>query len=457
MGCVSCQKVSNLSDKAGVESCTVTSFNDSVRIYPGSAKIENNSVIIPLDYGRKFFPLTVSVDFKFSSTTVGTLPIDKDHSIDFNDITFKDVYDQPTFYLISESGIPHLWSIQFKDKQNAEIEQFSLKNTLPPGYIQNIIIEKNNIHIILGKSVKTWPFVITPEIQKTTTATYKGTDYQEGQDLEFNTFDDVKNITLVADNGDERVWNIYLESSTPQLKNSNFDLWINTDLIDGEQNKKINIDPVPGKGLGWSTANNTYVRGSVPVERNGGFAAQMTTSVQYLGFIGLGNLLAAGTVYTGSFHLNLQLDQPRQMTFFSIPFTARPNAVEVDAQYIAGKLMQRSVKEGSSYVLKDIPDGKDKGHIWVKLLNWQGQGELAYHGEEVLLSGLSVVGEGEHIFYGTANEAEWQSVRVDINYKDLVKEATHIAIVMTSSKDGDSFLGAVGSTLRVDNLSLIYE
>lgn len=452
----SCQQVSDLSDDAAVESATVSTTDERVIIDGSAVKIENNSVVIPLEFGRKHFPLTLSADLKFSSTTVGTLPTDKAHTIDFKNIVFNDVYEQPSFYLIAESGVPHLWNIRFKDKLDAEIEKFTVKN-IPPEKIKTILIEQNNIHIVLARKVDTWPFAITPEIEKTATATYKGNDYQEGQDLNFLSFDDVKTITLVSDNQDERVWNIYLESSTPLIKNSNFDLWINTEPKDGGINPKINIDPMPGRGLGWATANNTYVVGTLPIERNGGFAAQMTTSIQNLDFIGLGQLLAAGTTYTGYFNLSLQLDNPRSMTYFGIPFAGRPDAVEIEAQYIPGQKLQQSVKQGGQYVLTDLPGRRDKGHIWVKLLHWKGEGDFVYHNDEVLPSGLQLVGEGEYVFDEQVDATDWKRIKIDINYKNLQTQPTHIAIVMTSSKEGDYFVGAVGSTLRVDNLSLIYE
>jgi hypothetical protein len=36
------------------------------------------------------------------------------------------------------------------------------------------------------------------------------------------------------------------------------------------------------------------------------------------------------------------------------------------------------------------------------------------------------------------------------------QKPTHITVVFASSKDGDLFTGAVGSTLKIDNVGLIY-
>jgi hypothetical protein len=45
---------------------------------------------------------------------------------------------------------------------------------------------------------------------------------------------------------------------------------------------------------------------------------------------------------------------------------------------------------------------------------------------------------------------------IPINYTSD-QNPTHITVMFTSSKDGSLFTGAVGSTLIVDNLELIYE
>lgn len=141
------------------------------------------------------------------------------------------------------------------------------------------------------------------------------------------------------------------------------------------------------------------------------------------------------------------------MTYFGIPFIMRPESISVDAKYEAGVKFQRSEKVGlNSYKLKDTT-GVDQGRIWVELLRWEGNGELEYHGDPV--DGLKVLGKGEIIFDG-ANTAlrNWNNytipIKYDSKYKDL--EPTHISIVMTSSRQGDLFIGAKGSTLTVDNV-----
>ena len=62
---------------------------------------------------------------------------------------------------------------------------------------------------------------------------------------------------------------------------------------------------------------------------------------------------------------------------------------------------------------------------------------------------------------GDAAKAEDNNGYVEFNiplkYKSLTEKPTHIIIVCSSSKYGDYMTGGVGSTLYVDDFSLVYD
>ena len=434
----SCEKVSKLSDDAEIVSFSITDQTEGIVLNKEGITVSNNVVSIPLDYGRKLFPLTIKANIKFSSTTDKSISVDE-NPLNLKELTFNDVYTPQSFYLISESGVPHLGQIVLKDKPNADITNFHITNHAEKDV--NVSIHDNNIRINFKKDFS-WPVTIEADI------THNG-EIKAGSAISPFTFSgpyDKKQIILIAkDNQDERVWNIQV---VPTIENSNFELWIN------ENTSKVNIDPTPGKGLGWATANNSFVQGTTPVPYQNGYAAQLQTGIQNLSGLGIGELITAGTIFTGYFQINISaLSNPPLMTYFGIPFIMRPESISVDAKYEAGVKFQRSEKVGlNSYKLKDTT-GVDQGRIWVELLRWEGNGELEYHGDPV--DGLKVLGKGEIIFDG-ANTAlrNWNNytipIKYDSKYKDL--EPTHISIVMTSSRQGDLFIGAKGSTLTVDNV-----
>lgn len=443
---MSCTKVDELSDEATITSFKITQVSTGVEIDENNIILDRTpketTVSIPLLYGRKNFPLTLTADIQFSSTTDDKISVDE-NPLNLKEFTFHDVYTPYSFYMISESGKPHLATIMLLDNPNAEIQSF--KTNLSDDIV-SVSIRDNNIRITLKKNVD-WPLTIRPTIIKTESARY--IDYKEGDPLIFESpADNIKYITLEAENKDTKTWNVQL---VPSIENTDFELWIN------EGTKNINIDPTPGKGLGWATANNPFVAGTTPIEHNGGKAAQMTTGIQELGGIGLGDLITAGTIFTGYFQMNISaLNNPPAMTFFGIPFIIRPASISVDAKYVAGNKFQQSVKEGSKYVIKDL-NGVDQGRIWVKLLHWSGEGKLEYHDDPV--KGLTVLGEGEMIFDGNnPSYRNWKNYTIPIDYNAAYKflTPTHISIVMTSSRQGDYFIGAKGSTLTVDNLTINY-
>lgn len=434
----SCEKVSKLSDDAEIVSFSIKNQTEGIILNTDDITISEHTVAIPLDFGRKLFPLTINTEIKFSSTTDKVISVD-DTPLNLQEITFNDVYTPQTFYLISESGVPHLGQIVLKDKPNADITNFQV---IEPEEGVSVSIRDNNIRISFEKEID-WA---KPQIVKAN-ITHTG-QYKEDSDpsiFKFNSPNDKKHITLIADNGDERIWNIQI---VPTIENAKFEHWID------KGTSKVNIDPVPGKGLGWATANNTFVQGTTPVPYQNGYAAQIQTGIQNLSGLGIGELITAGTIFTGYFKMNISaLNNPPLMTYFGIPFIMRPKSISVDAKYEAGPKFQQSEKVGqNSYKIKDIA-GVDQGRIWVELLRWEGNGPLEYHGDPV--EGLKVLGKGEIIFDGANTSLHnWRTHTIPIKYESKYKnlEPTHISIVMTSSRQGDLFIGAKGSTLTVDNV-----
>ena len=301
----SCTKVSKLSDDAEIVSFSIQDQTEGIILNKDEIAISNNVVTIPLDYGRKLFPLTIKANIKFSSTTDDVISVDE-KPLNLQEITFNDVYTPQTFYLISESGVPHLGQIILKDKPNADITNFHITNYTEKQV--NVSIHDNNIRINFKKDFS-WPVTIEAGIAQ-------NGEIKAGSDRSPFTFtgpNDKKKITLIAkDNQDERVWYIQV---VPTIENSDFESWIN------EGTAKINIDPTPGKGLGWATANNSFVQGTTPVPYQNGKAAQLQTDIQNLSGLGIGELITAGTLFTGYFKMNISaLNNPPLMTYFGIPF-----------------------------------------------------------------------------------------------------------------------------------------
>ena len=271
-------------------------------------------------------------------------------------------------------------------------------------------------------------------------------DWDFMQPLEF-TYGQTYRFALVAESGLVNNYTISLKDNATgggdyldelfQLPNSDFEQWINTN------SNRININPTTIEGNNyWCTANNYFVQGTHPAQGPDGFCAEMVT--KKVDFVY--RTIAAGTTFTGNFSTNVNLDNPRQMTFFGSRFVKRPVSMTFRMKYKAGDQLQKV--ENSQFI--NLP-GKDRGQAWIELLHYSGTGEMEYHKDPA--ANIQVLGHGELIIDDTEG---WVEVTLDIDYTDRTTEPNYIAIVFTSSIRGDYFEGAPGSTLQIDDVRLNY-
>lgn len=271
-------------------------------------------------------------------------------------------------------------------------------------------------------------------------------DWDFMQPLEF-IYGQTYRFVLVAESGLVNTYVISLQDNATgggdyldefyQIPNSDFEQWINTN------SNRININPTPIEGNNyWCTANNYFVQGTHPANGTDGLCAEMVT--KKVDFVY--RTIAAGTTFTGNFSTNVNLDNPRQMTFFGSHFTKRPKSMTFRMRYKAGDQLQK-VENGRFVNMA----GKDRGQAWIELLHYSGNGEMEYHKEAA--ADIRVLGHGELSIDDTDG---WVEVTVEVDYTDPTTEPNYIAIVFTSSIRGDYFEGAPGSTLMVDDVRLNY-
>lgn len=264
--------------------------------------------------------------------------------------------------------------------------------------------------------------------------------------LEFNYGESYK-FVLIAESGLVNTYTISLTDNATggggyledlyQIPNSDFEQWVNVG------SNKININPTSIEGNNyWCTANNYFVQGTHPLEGPTGLCAQMVT--KKVDFVY--RTIAAGTTFTGNFSTNVNLENPRQMTFFGSHFIKRPKSMTFRMNYKAGDQLQKV--ENNAFV--NLP-GKDKGEAWIQLLNYSGSGEMEYHKEAA--PGITVLGGGQLSIDDTNG---WIEVTIDVTYTNTTIDPNYIAIVFTSSVRGDYFEGAPGSTLLIDDVRLNY-
>lgn len=211
----------------------------------------------------------------------------------------------------------------------------------------------------------------------------------------------------------------------------------------------------------WASGNSGYVTvagNKTPNEyptaiaegRTGGLAAKMQTVYTSSFAAATGNPIAAGNLFLGSFKTNLL--NTLKSTKFGLPYTGElPKYVRSYYKYTAGP-------EVRNQDFEIVPGAKDSFDIYAIIFESRAKDNYLY---------------GDHDFSDPRNIAiaripaserlettSWREVNFPF---ELVPGKTFepnkeymLAIVMSSSIDGAKFTGAIGSTLIVDDIELIY-
>ncbi|MBN1789588.1 MAG: PCMD domain-containing protein [Bacteroidales bacterium] len=246
-------------------------------------------------------------------------------------------------------------------------------------------------------------------------------------------------FTVSAENGKQVDYYVVLRDN--QLPNRGFEDWYSAVGMDG------NPYSDPGKSSEftiWATANHgtsiygTY--GTKPLAIGDNTVAQISTGATAIP-------VTAGTLFTGRFDINGAINHPtdpRQATHFGTPFSLRPVSLKFKYAYQPGDLYVRATLNNpdnifGGFTVTELP-GNDMFTGYAVLEKRDG-------------SGVVEIGRAEMTSGDLQNELT--EISLPFVYSSDQKP-THISVVFSSSKDGDLFTGAVGSTLLVDDVELVY-
>lgn len=219
---------------------------------------------------------------------------------------------------------------------------------------------------------------------------------------------------------------------------------------------------IDGKELTWGSGNPGYMITNANTKAedyptsqsaNGyqGKCAKLTTvSTGALGAM-FGAPIAAGNLFLGTFELNF--GNMAKSTHFGVPFSKLPLALTGYYKYKPGpKLTDKSNKE---------IEGRDACDIYAVL--YEVTTEVPYlDGTNSLTSPTIVLmarldeQQGDDQWHKFALEFKPVEGR-SVDTAKLQAGKYSLAIVMTSSRNGATFTGAVGSTLYVDEMNLYYQ
>lgn len=191
---------------------------------------------------------------------------------------------------------------------------------------------------------------------------------------------------------------------------------------------------------------------STEIKKSGNSSAQLKTEYVTI-------KLAAASLYYGRFNNLVGMDGA--IIDFGQEFASRPISFKGWYQYKPEVIDNERQELGSSGVLK-VGDS-DQCSIYIILS--KGTYQVNNTKSETLLTAENVWKNDQFIAFGELPAEQckgtdgWVNFDIPLQYKEgkFGEQPTHLIIVCSSSKYGDYFTGAVGSTMYVDDFSLNYE
>lgn len=229
-------------------------------------------------------------------------------------------------------------------------------------------------------------------------------------------------------------------------------------------------DAMGNETMTWATANPAFalsMQGTTPQTfpcyqgvdgKTGKCAVLVTRSTGTFG-AGMKKPLAAGNLFLGTFAMANALQKPLEATHFGVPFFQVPVSLTGAYKYQPGETYCILGENGK---LQPVEGKTDTFNIYAVM--FEPTAEMEW------LDGRNVLSEDNPNIIGVAMIADadkratdqWTTFLAPFVYRPgksidpekLAAGRYSLAIVMSSSIDGDKFSGAVGSTLWVDELDL---
>lgn len=163
--------------------------------------------------------------------------------------------------------------------------------------------------------------------------------------------------------------------------------------------------------------------------------------------------IAAGNLFVGSFEVGQALNDPMKATHFGFPFFYYPLELKGSYKYKAGPVFSSKGQ--------DVEGKKDKCDIYGVL--YETDDKVQFLDGSTSLTSPNIVALARNLDELTETNS-WKSFKFNfipqngksIDSEKLEKGIYKLGIVFSSSVDGASFEGAVGSTLYIDKVEIVY-
>ena len=170
--------------------------------------------------------------------------------------------------------------------------------------------------------------------------------------------------------------------------------------------------------------------------------------------------IAAGNLFLGSFDTQNALKDAMKATRFGVPVNRKPVRFTGYYKFQPGEVF----KDRYGIEVPGRVDAPDAYAVLYKNTDESGQ-PVTLYGDDVLTNEniVAIARVPEFRITGVADTCDWEYFDLPLEYKqelDMVRLSNlgyNLAVVFTSSIEGATFCGAVGSTLLIDESAIIYE
>lgn len=328
------------------------------------------------------------------------------------------------------------------ESDQAELLDFKVQSTnnfIPEKTV--IDSENGEIHIFNNTDLSSsdFPITLNTDISVSPGATIQPAS---GTPITFSDYEDFIKYTIISEDG-INITEFILTIRDMQLPNSGFENWHMETGMNGKPFEQ------PGNYLEstiWATANmgtSIYsIYGTSPENNGNNIAAKIETVTT------VALPVVAGALYIGEFNLDGAIEDPTNPVAaakLGIPFYKKPSAVQFKYSYKAGEQMVQAVlkEPGNLFGGFDVfeLEGKDKFGIEAALEKRTGN-------ETIVVAKAN--------YQSDIDIDELTELKLTLEYFSN-EEPTHFYVSFSPSFDGGTFKGAIGSTLIIDDVKLLYE
>ncbi|PTS93597.1 hypothetical protein DBR11_24970 [Pedobacter sp. HMWF019] len=325
----------------------------------------------------------------------------------------------------------------------ADIESFDVNPNMLTG---QTFIDQANRKILLYLTNEAYKDGITPSISLSKHATVTPAS---GQKITFNDNKEITYTVTAEQSSNKKTYTVQVVNVGDW--HFEFEKWLQNSVDKYEYPVEDNLTSI------WTSGNAGVALSGVPKEvlayptrsTTDGYlgtkAAEMVTIKGTALSSIVGIYLYAGSLFIGNFNSAVVLTEPLAATEFGAPYVGLPDRFTGYYKYTPGPAYQDEHKN-------IIPDKIDECAIYAVL----------FEGPE-RLNGTNINTSDRIIATAKLNDAsakaDFTKFDIPFTYKAGRTPATNknlmLAIVASSSKDGDHYKGAIGSRLVVDHLAVI--